>query len=110
MNQKSTELPAADRAWVTTSPALNCSIETIVCIPSFRRPKHLRLTLESLVAQRTTRRFAVVVVENDASRCESAPVAAEFLNAGRLAGICIVEPRQGNCRAINAAFETALDT
>lgn len=106
----STEFPAADRAWVTASPALDCSIETVICIPSFRRPKHLRLTLDSLVAQRTARRFAVVVVENDASRCESAPVAAEFLNADRLHGLCIVEPRQGNCQAINAAFETALET
>lgn len=110
VSQMSTELPAADRAWVMTSPALDCSIETVVCIPSFRRPKHLRLTLESVVAQRTGRRFAVVVVENDASRCESAPVAAEFLASGRLTGICIVEPRQGNCQAINAAFETALET
>ncbi|QPF85897.1 glycosyltransferase family 2 protein [Bradyrhizobium genosp. L] len=110
MNEMSTEFPAADRAWVTASPALDCSIETVICIPSFRRPKHLRLTLDSLVAQRTARRFAVVVVENDASRCESAPVAAEFLNADRLHGLCIVEPRQGNCQAINAAFETALET
>lgn len=106
----STELPVPDRAWVTTSPALDCSIETVVCIPSFRRPKHLRLTLESVAAQRTERRFAVVVVENDASRCESAPVAAEFLTSGRLRGVCIVEPRRGNCHAINAAFETALET
>jgi len=110
MNQMSTELPAPDRAWVTTSPALDCSVESVVCIPSFRRPKHLRLTLESLAAQRTARRFAIVVVENDASRCESAPVAAQFLNSGRLGGVCIVEPRQGNCQAINAAFETALET
>ncbi|MFB9263619.1 glycosyltransferase family 2 protein [Bradyrhizobium erythrophlei] len=105
----STELAAPERAWVATSPELDCSIETVICIPSFRRPKHLRLTLESVVAQRTERRFAVVVVENDAARCESAPVAAEFLTSGRLRGLCIVEPRQGNCRAINAAFETALE-
>ncbi|SEE02790.1 glycosyltransferase family 2 protein [Bradyrhizobium erythrophlei] len=106
----STELAVADRAWVTISPALDCSIETVICIPSFRRPKHLRLTLESIVAQCTERSFAVVVVENDASRCESAPVAAAFLNSGKLSGVCIVEPRQGNCQAINAAFETALET
>ncbi|HXN70805.1 MAG TPA: glycosyltransferase, partial [Bradyrhizobium sp.] len=28
----------------------------------------------------------------------------------KLRGLCIVEPRQGNCHAINAAFETALAT
>ena len=54
----------------------------VVCIPCFRRPQHLRLTLESLADQRTDRRFAVVIVENDASACGSVPVATEFL-AGR---------------------------
>ena len=100
----------ASRALVATSPALDRSIATVVCIPSFRRPQHLRLTLESLVQQRTTRRFAVVIVENDASACESVPVAVEFLNSGKFPGLCVVEPQQGNCQAINAAFETALAT
>ena len=44
------------------------------------------------------------------SKSESVPVAAEFLASGRLPGLCVVEPRQGNCHAINAAFETALAT
>ena len=82
----------------------------MVCIPSFRRPQHLRLTLESLAAQRTDRRFAVVIVENDAAGCGSVPVAAEFLRAGRFPGLCVIEPQQGNCHAINAAFETAMAT
>ena len=82
----------------------------MVCIPSFRRPQHLRLTLKSLARQRTDRRFAVVIVENDASACGSVPVAAEFLASGKFQGLCVVEPKQGNCHAINAAFETALAT
>lgn len=97
-------------ALVATSPALDRSIDTVVCIPSFRRPQHLRLTLESLVAQRTSRRFAVVIVENDALGCGSVPVATEFLTSGKFAGLCMVEPRQGNCYAINTAFATALST
>jgi len=97
-------------ALAAASRSLDRSIGTVICIPCFRRPQHLRLTLESLANQRTNRRFAVVIVENDASLCESVPVAAEFLASGRLAGLCIVEPRQGNCHAINAAFETALAT
>ncbi|WP_375412291.1 glycosyltransferase family 2 protein [uncultured Bradyrhizobium sp.] len=84
------------------------SIGIVVCIPSFRRPQHLRLTLESLARQRTDRRFAVVLVENDAVKRESVPVAIEFFCDGRIPGLCVVEPRQGNCEAINAAFETAL--
>ena len=96
------------RELVATSAALDPSIGIVVCIPSFRRPQHLRATLESLVRQRTKRRFAVVIVENDAAKRESVPVAVEFLMSGKMAGVCIVEARQGNCQAINAAFETAL--
>ena len=93
---------------MAASPALDPTIETVVCIPCFRRPQYLRRTLESLAAQRTSRRFAVVMVENDASKSESVPVAAEYLASGKFAGLCVIEPRQGNCHAINAAFETGL--
>lgn len=101
-------LPLIPRAVAAISPALDASIEIVVCIPCFRRPQHLRRTLESLAQQRTSRRYAVVMVDNDAVRSESVPVASSFLAAGRFPGICVVEPRQGNCQAINAAFETAL--
>jgi GT2 family glycosyltransferase len=119
MSRISTKLPAdgssnvmshASRAVAAASPSLDLSIGIVVCIPSFRRPRHLRLTLESLANQRTDRRFAVVIVENDASRCEGVSVATEFLRAGKFPGLCVVEPQQGNCHAINAAFETALST
>jgi GT2 family glycosyltransferase len=99
--------PHSPRAIVAMSPSLDPAIEVVVCVPCFRRPEHLRQTLQSLSNQRTTRRFAVVMVENDASACASVPVASEFLRAGQLPGLCVVEPRQGNCHAINAAFETA---
>jgi GT2 family glycosyltransferase len=98
------------RSLATTSHDLDLTVGIVVCIPSFRRPQHLRRTLQSLADQQTRRRFAVVVVENDAAKCESAPVAAEFLHSGRLQGLCVIEPQQGNCQAINAAFETALAT
>ena len=52
----------------------------------------------------------MVIVENDAEGRESLAVAADILQRGRLRGLCVVEPRQGNCHAINAAFETALET
>src|SRR3984885_10444499 len=103
-------VPPAARQLVATSRSLDASVETVVCIPCFRRPQHLRLTLDSLVAQRTERRFAVVIVENDGASRGSVPVAAEFLASGGFQGVCAVEPRQGNCHAINAAFETALAT
>jgi GT2 family glycosyltransferase len=103
-------MPHSSRALAASSRSLDRSIGTVVCIPCFRRPQHLRLTLESIASQRTDRHFAVVIVENDAARCESVPVASEFFQAGRFPGLCVVEPRQGNCQAINAAFETALAT
>ncbi len=108
--ESSDAMPQASRAIAATSHPLDLSIGIVVCVPCFRRPQHLRRTLESLAGQRTDRRFAVVMVENDASACGSVPVAAEFLRAGRFAGLCVVEPRQGNCHAINAAFETARGT
>src|ERR1700722_3023033 len=103
-------MPQTSRAFAASSRWLDPSIEVVVCIPSFRRPQHLRLTLASLAGQHTKRRFAVVIVENDAGGCGSVPVAAEFLSTEKLTGLCVVEPRQGNCHAINAAFETALAT
>lgn len=103
-------MPYVSRTVAATSASLDLSIGIVVCIPSFRRPQHLRRTLDSLVAQRTDRRFAVVIVENDVAKCGSVPVASELLESGRLQGLCVVEPRQGNCHAINAAFETALAT
>jgi len=55
MNLISTESPQMSsvdampqRALVAISPALDTSIEIVVCIPCFRRPHHLRQTLESL--------------------------------------------------------------
>src|SRR5260370_40748179 len=93
----------ACRAVVATSPSLDPSVEVVVCIPTFRRPQHLRLTLEPLANQRTDRRFAVVIVENDASRCEGVPVATGLLRAGKLEGLCVVEPRQVQCQEIIAA-------
>jgi GT2 family glycosyltransferase len=101
-------MPHASRALAATSGPLDPSIGIVVCIPCFRRPRHLRSTLQSLADQRTDRCFAVVIVENDAMGCESVSVAAEFLQAGKFPGLCVVEPNQGNCHAINAAFETAL--
>lgn len=97
------------REVIGTSGAFDPAIDIVVCIPSFRRPHHLRLTLDSLVQQRTARPFAVVVVENDSEKRESVPVVAEYLASKKLNGICLIETRQGNCQAINAAFEAALE-
>src|SRR5258708_38062115 len=79
----------ACRAVVATSPSLDPSIEVVVCIPTFRRPQHLRLTLESLANQRTDRPFPVVILLNAPSRSPSVPAPPGFLRAGKLAGLCV---------------------
>jgi GT2 family glycosyltransferase len=96
------------RPIAAVSPILDPTVGIVVCIPSYRRPRLLRMTLRSLAGQRTSRRFAIVVVENDATERTSLAVAADFLRRGVLSGLCVVEPRRGNCHAINTAFETAL--
>jgi len=94
-----------NREIAASSRVIDLSVGIVVCIPCFRRPHHLRLTLDSLVSQRTPRSFAVVMVENDAAGRESAPVAAEYLADGRLQGVCLVEKRQGNCQAIKSHWQ-----
>jgi glycosyltransferase involved in cell wall biosynthesis len=107
---ETSDLMVAVRETVANSQPLDPATEIVVCIPSFRRPQHLRRTLQSLAEQNTDRRFAIVVIDNDAVGRESAPVVAEFLAGGKLRGLCVVEPKQGNCNAINTAFQTALQT
>jgi GT2 family glycosyltransferase len=108
--ETSDTMPRPSRSLAVTSHDLDLTVDIVVCIPSFRRPQHLRRTLQSLAEQQTRRRFAIVVIDNDPAKCQGVPVAAEFLHSGQLQGLCVVEPRQGNCQAINAAFETALAT
>ena len=81
--------------------------EHVVCIPTFRRPEHLRKTLASLAAQHTQRRFAVVVVDNDADAREGFESACGFMKAGSLPGLVLTESTRGNCAAINCAFAAA---
>ena len=92
---------------VARSKTLDVAVEAVICIPTFRRPEHLRLTLSSVAAQVTERRFAVIIVENDAAKRGSVPEATRFFTEHPIPGLCVVETRQGNCQAINAAFETA---
>jgi len=86
----------------------DAKIEAVVCIPTFRRPQQLAETLGSLMNQIGDVKFAVVVVENDAQRCDGKAVADEVFASGKLQGLCVVEGNQGNCFAINRAFATGL--
>jgi glycosyltransferase involved in cell wall biosynthesis len=83
------------------------AVELAVILPTYQRPDWLRRTLLSLAAQRTARRFAVIVIENHASGGAGAAMAAAMLAAGEFYGAVLIEPRQGNCFAYNAGFHFA---
>jgi GT2 family glycosyltransferase len=103
-----TASPAATTI-VARSPRLEPqTIEAVVTLPTFRRPQQLVETLRSLTVQQTARRFAVIVVENDAESRAGAAAATPFFEAGHLAGMVIVEHERGNCSAYNAGWATAL--
>lgn len=94
---------------VARSPGLDAAqIEVAVTLPTFRRPDHLLKTLASLRAQRTERRFAVIVMENDDEVREGAQAAASLFESGELAGMLIVAHERGNCSAYNAGWSTAV--
>jgi GT2 family glycosyltransferase len=83
-------------------------VKNVVCVPTFRRPDMLEETLRSLAAQTGGHDVAVIVVENEGVAREGAARASALLEAGFFKGFVIVEPRQGNCKAYNAAWRCAL--
>ena len=96
---------------VARSPKLDArTIDIVVTLPTFRRPKQLTETLDSLQAQMTTRRFAVVVMDNDYENREGAQAATAWLQAADLPVVVIIAHQRGNCCAYNAGWQVALDT
>ncbi len=94
---------------VARSPGLDAqAVDAVVTMPTFRRPKQVLETLASLERQRTQRRFAVVVMENDAEGREGVAAAAPWFEAGRIPGLLIIAHDRGNCSAYNAGWLTAL--
>ncbi|MDU0343808.1 glycosyltransferase family 2 protein [Bosea rubneri] len=91
-----------------SAPEILAHVETVVCVPTFRRPDMLERTLRSLAAQRGAGPFAVIVVENEGGERAGAERACELFAEGLFEGLVIVEPRQGNCKAYNAAWRCAL--
>lgn len=83
-------------------------VTSVVCVPTFRRPDMLEATLRSLAGQKGGHDFAVIVVENEGVERAGAIRASALLEAGLFKGFVIVEPRQGNCKAYNAAWRCAL--
>ncbi len=83
------------------------AIEIVVTVPTFKRPEWLLRTLESLKNQQTKRKFAVVIIENEAELRAGATAASPMIETGELTGMVIVAHERGNCSAYNAGWMTA---
>lgn len=91
-----------------SAPEALAGVTSVVCVPTFKRPDMLEATLRSLAAQQGGHDFAVIVVENEGIERAGAARASALHAAGLFKGFVIVEPRQGNCKAYNAAWRCAL--
>lgn len=94
---------------VAQTPGLDCeSVEIAITIPTFKRPEHLLKTLESVGKQQTARKFAIVLIENEAEMRDGAQVAGPLFENGTHNGMVIVAHDRGNCNAYNAGWSIAL--
>ena len=91
-----------------SAPKMLSGVTSVVCVPTFKRPDMLEATLRSLANQKGRHDFAVIVVENEGVERAGAARASALHAAGLFKGFVIVEPRQGNCKAYNAAWRCAL--
>lgn len=91
-----------------SAPEVLARVTSVICVPTFRRPDLLERTLRSLAAQQGGAGTAIIVVENEGTERAGAARASALFAAGLFEGMVIVEPRQGNCKAYNAAWRCAL--
>lgn len=80
------------------------TLRAVICVPTYKRPALLARTLASLIAQDFGGPYAIVVVDNDGIGREGSMLAARMLNEGAFTGAVLLEARQGNCKAYNAAW------
>lgn len=94
---------------VTRTPGLDYgAIEAVVTVPTFKRPDLVMETMESLQKQKTDRRFAIIVMDNDAEKREGSEAVKPLFDGGDLTGIVLIAHNRGNCQAYNAGWETAV--
>jgi GT2 family glycosyltransferase len=95
-----------------SSPKVDLAATRIaICVPTFKRPDLLEQTLRSLAAQKGAPAFTLVIVDNEGQERAGAARALQLLDAGLelpdkslVEGVVLCEPRQGNCKAYNAAW------
>ncbi|RVC00862.1 glycosyltransferase, partial [Mesorhizobium sp. M7A.F.Ca.AU.001.01.1.1] len=84
------------------------AVEAVVTLPTFKRPEQVLETLASLRAQQTGRRFAVIVMENEAEARAGAKAVLPLFERGEMPGLVIIAHERGNCSAYNAGWQTAI--
>ena len=95
--------------WSQSSDA-NYDVQLVVVIPTFKRPDHLIITLNSVLEQKANIPFAVVVMDNHPEASEGAQAAIPCFGKHNIPATVILAHRRGNCSAYNAGFHTALNT
>ena len=94
---------------VAQSPGLKApEMDVVVIIPTFKRPDHLLQTLVSVRDQKTSRPYAVIVMDNHAEGLEGVGASKPWFEKGDITGLLIIAHDRGNCNAYNAGFLTAL--
>ncbi|TKD40658.1 MAG: glycosyltransferase [Mesorhizobium sp.] len=103
-------LPSDDSVSIAgRSPRLvTTAVEAVVTLPTFKRPEQLLATLASLKAQDTGRRFAIIVIENEAEARAGAKAALPLYERGEISGMVITAHERGNCSAYNAGWQMAI--
>ncbi len=94
---------------VARSPGLDpARVEIVITLPTYKRPAHLMETLDSLLRQRTSRPYAIIVMDNDAELREGSNAVRARFHGGAVNGLLIIANERGNCSAYNAGWDTAM--
>ena len=84
------------------------AVDAVVTLPTFKRPEQVLATLASLRAQATDRRFAVIVMENEAEARAGAKAVLPLFARAEISGMVVIAHERGNCSAYNAGWQTAI--
>ncbi len=107
-DDQQTEFGDAIEVVAQMRPTDDDPVRVVVVIPTFRRPDHLKRTLQSVLDQISPPPFAIIVMDNDPDDREGAQAASDLLAKADRPSTTIIAKRRGNCAAYNAGFEVAL--
>jgi glycosyltransferase involved in cell wall biosynthesis len=95
---------------IAQSPGLaHKLVDVVVTIPTYKRPEHVLRTLNSVMAQKSARRVAIILIENDADGLQGVSATKTLFESGEITGALIVAHQRGNCHAYNAGWHMALE-